>query len=692
MNYLKLAFLVLFVIPSVVMGQKVINSNFLGNWANSGTGAWEYGFYEDGAVAFSDFWKYKRVGFGKKRMEVVLENGNQTIELKIKQGKNGNISIARDGAKGEVFRPCDGKDFVAWVGDDTVSFSRPLVITDTVTIRGYIRNLDKVILPALRGYTFTCSYNGLLEEDDGEIVVPVDSSGRFTLRFTVSAPQRVGLAWGRMWKNIIVEPGETVLLYADASDWKVVPNVSKEEMINGKKDVLFMGKNARFHQEYTCFPYPLWMRDMYELREIAHSDMEFLRLAEADYLKSVVCFDSICGKYPNLSKRCKVAIENEWKYRFAATLMQNRFNLGRRQKFEPEYMEYVDSHFSVNEPLCYFITQHFSTFLRDYTSYVDHQKFRYVVGVGVVYIPDDRFYEALRRLKEGGRFEELTTEDIAICENINRKILDLSRRQTTDTSAFQTVVADKSMLYGKVNAYRSVPEVREQEEVITREYELLLYDTLVPDLLLKELCYAQLFMTGMEYDHKPLLPGMMKLADARISNPILNRKVKQASAVYQKIADKKLAYEASLIDVGQFSHISDADSLWQALIEPYRGNVILFDFWGSWCEPCKDMLALMGDIEKVFENEKVIFMYFAYSSPEETWKNVIKEFDLTGKNIVHYNLPPLQQQMIIEKMEVRGYPTYKIIDKAGNVTSRVLRYPLRPQSVINEIKAELERE
>ena len=41
----------------------------------------------------------------------------------------------------------------------------------------------------------------------------------------------------------------------------------------------------------------------------------------------------------------------------------------------------------------------------------------------------------------------------------------------------------KSMLYGKVNAYRSIPEVQEQEEVITREYELLLYDTLVPNLL-----------------------------------------------------------------------------------------------------------------------------------------------------------------------------------------------------------------
>ncbi|MFR7877266.1 MAG: hypothetical protein ACLU4J_13230, partial [Butyricimonas paravirosa] len=128
----------------------------------------------------------------------VLENGNQTIALKIKQGKNGNITIARDGAKGEVFRPCDGKNFVAWVGVDTVSFSKPLVTTDTVTIRGYIRNLDKVTNPVLRGYTFTCSYNGLLGEDGGEIVAPIDSSGRFTLRFAVSAPRQVGLAWGRM--------------------------------------------------------------------------------------------------------------------------------------------------------------------------------------------------------------------------------------------------------------------------------------------------------------------------------------------------------------------------------------------------------------------------------------------------------------------------------------------------------------
>lgn len=624
-------FLVLSVISFGIMGQKIVDTKFVGNWANSETGAWEYGFYEDGAVACSDFWKYKRVKLGERQIEIVLENGHRTMELKMKQGRNGNISITRDRAKKEMFRPCDGKNFVAWTGDDTVSFLKPLTITDTVTIRGYIHNLDKVTHPALRRYTFTCSYNELLGERGKEIVVPIDSSGRFTLRFAVSAPQQVTLDWGRMWKNIIVEPGETVLLYVDALDWKMYPNVSREEMINGKKNVLFMGKNARFHQEYAIFPHPLWMRDMYELREIARSDMEFLRQAEADYLKSVACFDSICRKYPNLSKRCREAIENDWKYRFAAVLMQNRFNLGNRRRFDPEYMEYVDTHFSVNEPLLYFITRDYETFLRDYTGYVDQQKYRYVKGVGWVYTSEDRFYEVLRRLKEKGMFEELSMEDIAVCENIDREIAGLMQRQITDSSAFQAVLREQGRLFGKMTAYRSLPEVREQELVMIREHELLLYDTLVPDALLRELCYAQLFVKGMELDHEPLLPGMMELADSRISNPLLNRKVKETSAVYQKIASKKLACEASLIDIGQFSHISNADSLWQALIGPYRGNVILFDFWGSWCEPCKEMLALMGNIEKVFENEEVVL-------------------------------------------------------------SRVLKYPLRPQSVINEIKAELERE
>ncbi len=33
-------------------------------------------------------------------------------------------------------------------------------------------------------------------------------------------------------------------------------------------------------------------------------------------------------------------------------------------------------------------------------------------------------------------------------------------------------------------------------------------------------------------------------------------------------------------------------------------------------------------------------MYFANQLPKEQWEKVIKENEITGDNIVHYNLPP----------------------------------------------------
>lgn len=685
-------FILLSVVSFGAMGQGALPENFLGNWANADSGAWEYGFYEHGAITLADFWKYKSVKVAKKGTEIVLENGDRTLNLRVVQDKNGGIKIAKDGGKKETFLPCNGREIAAWKGEDTLSFSQPLAKFDIVTIRGYIRNMDQVKNPRMRNDTFTCSYNELLKNGNNPgTSVNIDSSGCFTVRFAVCAPQQVLLIWGRLFKTIVVEPGETIMLYADALDFIVRPNATREEVFNGKKDVLFMGTNARFHDEYSHVPFPLGMRSMDQLREITRTDMDFLRLAESDYQKSLMQFDSICKKNPNISKRCKEAITNDLKYRFAATLMQNRYNRGNNRTFHPDYMEYVNDHFSVNEPLVYFLTLEYIKFLRDYTGYVDSQKYTYVEGVGWIYPQENRTLKALGRLINEGVFSEITTEEFKTYEDISQKLRALLKQQNPDTNAMHDITRGKEELFSKLTNYCALPEVGDMAQVMAKEDELLLYDTLVSDALIKELCYAQSFIDDMEHDRIPLSPSMMKLVDARISNPLLKRKVNSTSAIYQKIADKQIAHEASLIDPAPFNQITDADSLWHALLAPYRGNVILVDFWGTWCEPCKNMLALMPPIEKTFQSERVIFMYIAFDSPEEPWKNVIREFNLTGNNIVHYNLSPAQQKLIIKKMKIEGFPTYKIVDKAGNVTNRVLKYPLRPQHVVDEIKAELQR-
>ena len=52
---------------------------------------------------------------------------------------------------------------------------------------------------------------------------------------------------------------------------------------------------------------------------------------------------------------------------------------------------------------------------------------------------------------------------------------------------------------------------------------------------------------------------------------------------------------------------------------------------------------------------------------DEAWKNVIKEYNLTGKNCVHYNLPEEQQSAVENYLNIHSYPTYKLIDKQGNI-------------------------
>ena len=72
-----------------------------------------------------------------------------------------------------------------------------------------------------------------------------------------------------------------------------------------------------------------------------------------------------------------------------------------------------------------------------------------------------------------------------------------------------------------------------------------------------------------------------------------------------------------------------------------------------------------------------MYLYLANRSSDEAWKSVISEYNLTGPNCVHYNLPANQQNAIEQYIGVNGYPTYKLIDKQGNI------HPLDLQQAIN---------
>jgi hypothetical protein len=78
-------------------------------------------------------------------------------------------------------------------------------------------------------------------------------------------------------------------------------------------------------------------------------------------------------------------------------------------------------------------------------------------------------------------------------------------------------------------------------------------------------------------------------------------------------------------------------------------------------------------------------MYLANRSPENAWRNYIKQQQLTGEQIVHYRLPDRQQNLLEQKLNVRGFPTYFIIDRTGKITDYKVRYPMDFENVVKEL-------
>jgi len=111
--------------------------------------------------------------------------------------------------------------------------------------------------------------------------------------------------------------------------------------------------------------------------------------------------------------------------------------------------------------------------------------------------------------------------------------------------------------------------------------------------------------------------------------------------------------------------------LFQNLIKPFEGKVILVDIWATWCGPCLVANLIMQPIKVEFAEKDVVFLYIAgENSPEIAWENMIA--DMQG---VHHRLSAEQWDFLCDSLNVRGVPTYIIINREGNQSYHTVGFP-----------------
>ena len=103
-------------------------------------------------------------------------------------------------------------------------------------------------------------------------------------------------------------------------------------------------------------------------------------------------------------------------------------------------------------------------------------------------------------------------------------------------------------------------------------------------------------------------------------------------------------------------------------IKEFNGNLLLLNFWATWCEPCKEE---MPSLDKLQINENLSNLkIFAINISQENKKKINNFFkDLNIKNFDPYFDAPTT---LAKTFSLRGVPTSILIDKDGKEFARIM--------------------
>jgi len=130
-----------------------------------------------------------------------------------------------------------------------------------------------------------------------------------------------------------------------------------------------------------------------------------------------------------------------------------------------------------------------------------------------------------------------------------------------------------------------------------------------------------------------------------IKNLVLNKELKSYSDItFLDIKDKEL----NLID--------------------YKGNLVILNFWATWCAPCKDE---MPSLDLLTENPNLdnLKIFPINIGKDTNQKSLIFFEDLEIKNLEIYFDPP---NTLAKKFKLRGLPTTIFFNKDGQEFARII--------------------
>lgn len=115
-----------------------------------------------------------------------------------------------------------------------------------------------------------------------------------------------------------------------------------------------------------------------------------------------------------------------------------------------------------------------------------------------------------------------------------------------------------------------------------------------------------------------------------------------------------------------------------------RGQVVIINFWASWCPPCREEAAYLEQTWRKYEDTGVVFIGVDYVDTDKEALAYIDEFDIT-----YFNGPDIGTR-ISQAYNIQGVPETFFISKSGELRGVHIgpMFPPQLDQKIDELLAE----
>lgn len=147
-----------------------------------------------------------------------------------------------------------------------------------------------------------------------------------------------------------------------------------------------------------------------------------------------------------------------------------------------------------------------------------------------------------------------------------------------------------------------------------------------------------------------------------LSNPFF---AEASDSIYQRA--NRLSQKLAKENLVQTTPDVAADKVFDAIVAPHLGKVVVVDLWNTWCGPCRAALKSNEPLKSgELANDDIVWIYIANeTSPMPTYLSMLPNI-----NGLHYRLNDEQWQALASRFEVDGIPYYIIVDRKGKASGR----------------------